>query len=349
MEKPPEPLTMRVDVLVVGQGVSGTFLALALQKVGLSCLVIDDGRPGSPSRVAAGLINPVTGKRSVTTWLAAELLPCAREAYGDAYLTERAIVSFFSTLETRAAFLDRFEEDPTYLRLPRDPHAWAPYFHDHYGHGLIQPAYVADLRGFLSAARASLPVLEETFSEDHLAVEPRAVRYKDLEAAHLIFCDGLESMHRCWFELLPFSPSKGEALLIEAPGLPPGPVFKKALTLVPLGESLYWAGSSYEWSYTDPYPSPAFRTRTEQTLKEWLQVPFRVVDHLASVRPTTVEQKPFVGLHPVHTSIGILGGMGTKGCSLAPYFAQQLAGLLAHGTPILPAADVRRFARILSR
>jgi hypothetical protein len=39
--------------------------------------------------------------------------------------------------------------------------------------------------------------------------------------------------------------------------------------------------------------------------------------------------------------------MGTKGCSLAPYFARQLCDHLCSGLPILPEADVKRFRRIL--
>jgi hypothetical protein len=41
--------------------------------------------------------------------------------------------------------------------------------------------------------------------------------------------------------------------------------------------------------------------------------------------------------------------MGTKGASLAPYFANQLAQHIVHGLPIADDADVKRFSRILSR
>jgi hypothetical protein len=52
-------------------------------------------------------------------------------------------------------------------------------------------------------------------------------------------------------------------------------------------------------------------------------------------------------LHPVHTCAGILNGMGTKGCSLGPLFAQQLTRHLLYNEPIMPDVDVRRFNRIL--
>jgi len=89
--------------------------------------------------------------------------------------------------------------------------------------------------------------------------------------------------------------------------------------------------------------------KTEAILQEWLKTPFRTIEHLASVRPATLERRPFVGFHPVHPAVGILNGMGTKGCSLAPYFAHQLVEHITQGIAIRPDADVRRFTKILSR
>jgi glycine/D-amino acid oxidase-like deaminating enzyme len=96
-------------------------------------------------------------------------------------------------------------------------------------------------------------------------------------------------------------------------------------------------------------PTPGYY----QFAKNWLQLtvkaPFTVVDHLAALRPATLERRPFVGLHPLHPAVGIFNGMGTKGCSLAPYFARQLAGLLVEGKPVNAEVDVQRFKRMLSR
>jgi glycine/D-amino acid oxidase-like deaminating enzyme len=126
-------------------------------------------------------------------------------------------------------------------------------------------------------------------------------------------------------------------------------VFKKGISLAPWKEGLYWVGSSYEWSFTDPGPTGIFRQRTEAVLKDWLKLPFTTVEHIASVRPATLERRPFVGFHPLYPAVGILNGMGTKGCSLAPYFASQLVEHIRHGKAIQLDADVKRFTKILSR
>jgi hypothetical protein len=54
-----------------------------------------------------------------------------------------------------------------------------------------------------------------------------------------------------------------------------------------------------------------------------------------------------VGLHPLYKQIGICNGMGTKGCSLAPYFACQLIEHIEKGIDINPEANIERFAHLL--
>jgi glycine/D-amino acid oxidase-like deaminating enzyme len=126
-------------------------------------------------------------------------------------------------------------------------------------------------------------------------------------------------------------------------------VFKKGMSIVPWRDGLYWVGSSYEWTFEHAEPTEVFRRRAEAALREWVRLPFRIVEHWAAVRPATLERRPFVGFHPVQQAVGILNGMGTKGCSLAPFFARQLVRHIVDGSPILPEADVRRFTKILSR
>jgi glycine/D-amino acid oxidase-like deaminating enzyme len=169
----------------------------------------------------------------------------------------------------------------------------------------------------------------------------------------VVFCDGIESFASPYFSRLPFAPNKGEVLIVDIPGLAEGgaerTVFKKGITLAPWQDGLYWVGSSYEWSFETEGPTEVFRRKTEAALREWVKLPFRVVDHIAAVRPATLERRPFVGFHPLYPAVGILNGMGTKGCSLAPYFARQLVDFLRAGKPIQADADILRFTKVLSR
>jgi glycine/D-amino acid oxidase-like deaminating enzyme len=351
---------MKIDYLVIGQGVSGTFLAKELDKAGCSFIVIDELKQYSASRVASGIINPVTGRRMVKTWIIDELLPFARQAYaemeamlGISCISPIQNIDFFPTPQMRLAFLQRLGEDGQYLSLPPDEHRWQSTLSYDFGFGLIEPCYLINLQQLLPAYRkwllAKQLLREETFNAAQLITRANGIEYQDISAGKIIFCNGIEGQHDFWFRNLPFAPNKGEVLLIECKELPGSHIYKKGLSIVPWQEGVFWVGSSHEWQYENDEPTTIFRQKTEAQLRSFLKIPFKTLDHWAAVRPATLERRPFVGFHPQFPSIGIFNGMGTKGCSLAPYFAQKLVHHLA-GNEALPAdVDVQRFTRILAR
>lgn len=352
---------MQTDVLIVGQGLCGTLLSWGLHKEGKSFLVMDDGADNASSKAAAGLINPVTGRRYVETWMAEELLDFVQTAYAElgtyldaVLLHQRNVIDFFPSPQMRNAFVERLEENNTYLHAYPDQNRFNDYFHYDFGCGEIAPAYTVNVSLLLSLWRNKLQemrALHETkFIAEELQLKDDAVVYGSITAQKIIFCDGIAGAHNSPFSRLPFSSSKGEALIIECNDLPTDHVFKRGLLLLPLVEkNLFWVGSNYQWEYEDDAPTPAFLKATTAALDRWLKKPYKVLDHKAAIRPATVERRPFAGFHPVHEQMGILNGMGTKGASLAPFFAHQLVQHLVYGLPIEPQVDVRRFSRILQR
>lgn len=351
---------MQTDVLIVGGGICGTLLSWQLHKEGKSFVVIDDGAENGASRVAAGIINPVTGRRYVRTWRIEELLDFALTAYTEAgasldavLLHRRSVIDFFPSPQMRNAFIERLGENDTYLHAYPDQNRFNDYFTYDFGCGEIAPAYTVNLPLLLSLWRKKVKELqalrEEKFNAEEVSLNEEGVAYQNIRAQKLIFCDGIAGAQNPWFSKLPFSLVKGEALLIECKGLPTDHVFKKGIMLTPMPEEdLFWVGSSYQWEFEDDRPSEAFYTATAKALQHWLKKPFKTVQHKAAVRPATVERRPFVGFHPVHKNVGMLNGMGTKGASLAPFFAHQLAQHITYGFPLLPEADVKRFSRMLS-
>ena len=349
------------DFIIVGQGICGTFLSCYLLKEGKDVLVIDKPDASSASRIASGIINPVTGRRIVKTWLIDELIPFCKIAYkeiGDVVNTSLIrqcnVLDFFATLQMKEAFESRIQEEPELLNITKTTSEQEALFRFNYGIGEINPCYVTDIQTLLLLWRKQLQkrgaIWEEEFEFEQLQMNDNEVTYKNVRAKKIIFCDGVAGAGNCYFQKLPFAFNKGEALLVHIPGLPQSNIYKQGINIVPWKEKdLFWIGSNYVWDYKDLQPTEAFRKKTEDQLKYWLRLPFSVADHLASERPANVERRPFAGLHPLHPAIGILNGMGTKGCSLAPYFAHQLVQHLLYNTPIEPLADVKRFSRVLSR
>lgn len=347
----------KTEFLIIGQGISGTFLSWYLHAAGRPFLVIDNEDPASSSRVAAGIINPVTGRRIVQTWMIDSLLPFALKSYeeigahlGISAISRKNIIDFFPSPQMLNAFTERMNENDQYLTIPDDPSIYNNYFNYDFGFGEIDPCYIVHLTDLLPAWRKYLTeqncMIEGRFNVNRISSDA-GIRYEDIQADKIIFCDGVHAAENPWFRNLPFAMNKGEALVIRSKELPTDKIYKKGISLVPVKEDLFWTGSSHEWNFHDPGPSAMFLERTTKQLQQWLKYPFEIVAQLASVRPATVERRPFVGMHPHMPAIGILNGMGTKGCSLAPYFANQLVNHFTKNSPILPEANVDRFNRIL--
>lgn len=352
---------MQVDYLIIGQGISGTWLSYYLREEGKSVLVIDDANEKAPSRIAAGIINPVTGRRHVTVWMAETLFPFAWNAYtqiglqlGINGISQKEIIDFFPSAQMRLSFLQRAEEDNTYVKMPEDENNLHHHFKYELGYGQIFPAFTAHLETLLPAWRKHLAekkaLREERFDQAKLKLKKDEIKYDDVYASAILFCDGAAAAQSPYFNRLPFAPNKGEALTLEIPDIAADYIYKKGLMLAPLATpGQWWIGSNYAWEFDNDLPTLTFREQAVATLNNWLKVPYTITSHVAGIRPATLERRPFVGMHPLYPQVGLLNGMGTKGCSLAPYFAYRLACLLVHNEPVYPEASLSRFDRILSR
>lgn len=358
---------MDFDFIIVGQGISGTFLSYYLYKEKKSFIVIDVADNNSPSRIAAGIINPVTGRRMVTVWMAEQVLPFAWNAYREIgeelnieVISQKNIIDFFPNPFMRENYLKRVGEGNEYISPVAIDTRFIEYFNYEFGCGEIKPVYLVHLENLLPAWRNKLKseafLVEEEFKIEKLKLADGSVSWtaatgETITADKIIFCDGEGSFNfnNLYFRQLPFAPNKGEVLIAEIPGLSATNIYKRSVLLAPLQrKDLFWVGSNYAWDFSDADPTAEFRTSTEAAMKKWLKIPFKIVDHKAGIRPATLERRPFVGIHPHQPCIGILNGMGTKGCSLAPFFAKQLVDRLLRDQPIAPEADISRFQRMLS-
>jgi glycine/D-amino acid oxidase-like deaminating enzyme len=292
--------------------------------------------------------------------MAERVLSFAHHAYaeignflGITTLSQKNIIDFFPNPHQRQVFLERIEEGEEYLHSYPEQNQFNQFFNYDLGCGEIRQCYMAHLEILLPAWRqqlkANAQLLEENFEFENLIIKENSIQYKDIQAEKIIFCDGLSSFENPFFKQLPFAPNKGEALIVEIPGLPNENIYKKGFLLAPLQENeTFWFGSNYHWNFSDTEPTKEFYEQGGRHLKAWVKLPFKILEHKAALRPATLERRPFVGLHPHQKNIAILNGMGTKGCSLAPFFASQLADHLLYGNEIAPEANVKRFTKILS-
>jgi hypothetical protein len=349
----------KVDYLIIGQGLVGTWLSYFALQAGETCMVLNDSNTAAASQVASGVINPVTGRRIVQTWMIDTFLPFALKAYSDlgaqlnaTIVREAPVVLIHPSLQMQESFEYRYEHDNVYLQK-NTPADFEAFMRSPFGTGQIDQTIWIDLNLMIAGWRQQLiynaQYIDARFDIADVQITNEGITWNSIQANRIVFCDGIGSMENPYFKMLPFAPNKGEALIVEIKDLPNQTIYKHNVTIVPWKDQLFWVGSNYEWDYADAAPSIAFRTKMEDALRQLLKIPFTVVDHIAGIRPANQERRPFVGMHPIYSAIGICNGMGTKGCSLAPYFAHQLIEHCEKGLPIHAEASLERFEQILKK
>lgn len=359
------------DYMLIGQGISGTMLSWFLHKAGQRVLVYDDARPGTASRTASGIINPVSGRKFELAWLYETIYPVAEQTYREmeaelkiGCFHERDIWNVWPSAQMRDAFAeaaDLYKADgarhATLRKAAPAAHSGASRMlqpstprhedslHQPFGAGIVKGANV-QLNTLLPTWRCKLDVREEWFNTAELELTAQGIRYQDVKAKAVIFCEGVQSPANPYFGKLKFLPNKGEALIIRA-ALHTQDIIKKGITLVPLEDDIYWAGATFSWDYPDATPTAEKRAEIEAALRQLLKVPYTVEAHLAAIRPSGPDRRPLVGMHPRFPQVGIFNGMGSKGCSLAPWTARQFVRHLLENTPLQPEIDIKRYFNAL--
>lgn len=348
--------TESVDYIIVGQGLAGTFLAHFLEKANQKVQLFDQTMPCAASRVAAGLINPITGRRYVKSWKIDELLPFAKKVYQELeallgisiYAEKNLIRSLFNSREENDWFSR--SGDPGYASYMADKAEIGKYATTTvpvFSYGEVEQSGRADLLSLVEAYRKLWlekgNLIADSF--DYTAIEflEEGVRYQNFTAQKIIFCEGAKGVDNPFFGYLPFTNAKGEVLQVRIPDADFKKILKHRIFLIPLQDDLYWVGSTYDWDFKDAEPTPEGRNFLEERLKDVLKVPFEIVQHQAAIRPTVKDRRPFLGIHREFPSLAIFNGMGTKGASLGPFWAHHMADFLVNNGILDQAVDISRF------
>ena len=341
------------DFLIVGQGLAGTLLALALEKRGLRVRIVDDGWRTASSRVAAGVLNPVTGMRLVKTFGADDLVPAAKriyaelgEKFGAEFFREIPFYRFYSSEHEREVKAKR-AADPDYAGwLSEDIPAGTlcgGALADRLGGFFVNRAGRLDISSLLDAARADFLargiLTEEKFVPDELAISRDGVSWRGSAFRRgAIFCEGFRVRENPWFGHLKWQPAKGEFVDVELPGTEnlQGRILKSAVVAVPLGGSRWRVGTNYDRDVLDNVPTPETGERLLRAFCSLFSpaadpASVCVVARLAGVRPAVQGALPKVGAHEKFPRLFLFNGFGSKGVTWIPLYAERFAEKLASG------------------
>lgn len=349
-----------VDFIIVGQGLAGTVLANALQEAGQTVRIFNNAELPSSSRVAAGIFNPVTGRKLVKTWLADDIFPFLEKYYaklenrfGQKFFHEIPIYRPFPNEEVRRFFQNEeiIREFEAFATIEFENSKYQGIVNNELGGVTTSHSGWVDLNTFLDVFKAYFSskdmLVNQAFEIESLQLtEDNHLIYKKLKAGKLIFCEGFHGKDNPFFNWLPFNPVKGEVLEVEIEGVHLQEIINQGAFVVPLPDGRYKVGATYSWHELDWIST--IQAREELTLKygKLLKPPFKFIAQKAGVRPATKDRRPLIGLHPVFKQLGIFNGLGSKGVSLAPYFAKHFTEFLTEEKELASEVNINRFASL---
>ncbi|GAB4151125.1 MAG: FAD-dependent oxidoreductase [Planctomycetaceae bacterium] len=330
------------DVCIIGQGIAGTTLAWQLHWNGQRVAIVDPHKPVTASRIAAGLMTPITGQRLVKHARYHEDYNFAvgfhrkveRET-NSSFLHEKAALRLFVSHEERQLFEEKATRDfaGSVKRVNSlDGHTALNMRH---GGFEMSPAGRLNVSRYLDVSRQFFEQRQTFFQAeidlpDDLSLSETSVAIPklELEADRLVFCQGFASIDNPWFGAIPFDAAKGEILTVRIPGLKSRQVVHRGVWLAPCKEDLFRVGATYDRAHFNETPTPAGRAELCRRLENLLRVPYEIVDHRAAVRPIIQGKQPRMGFHPERKRLGILNGLGSKGALMAPRLAARFVEAL---------------------
>ncbi|MGJ8632867.1 MAG: NAD(P)/FAD-dependent oxidoreductase [Luteolibacter sp.] len=309
--------------LIVGQGLAGTCLAWEFLERGISFHISDKGTGGS-TRVAAGLINPITGKNFQPSWRIGEFHPEA--------------IAFFKSIEQKLSV--RIWHPLPILRLASSEKEWKKI------QGKLNNP---ETKPWLKSISLSVP---ENFTgaveltgggriDTALFIEASAIYFQkygihsiseqDTSLPHprRILCEGAAGLlhdqlgtHRC---------AKGEIITVSAPWPETHIRIGAGGWLVPIGDNTFRIGSTYEWNQLDESPTQPGLERITEIANKLGGPEFEITDHVAGIRPILRRSQPLIGKNK--TGDWIFNALGSKGTLYAPRIATMLADWIENDTP----------------
>jgi glycine oxidase len=322
--------------LIVGQGVAGISVAYQLLLRGHKIDVIDRPDAHRATSVAAGIINPITGKRFVLSWRYFDFFPVAQAFYRDleGYLGQqlwydRTIVRVLEQQADVNSWASRsgFAEMQAIMSQSADGLSWQGYLSTNVQYGLLH-----------GAAQVRLPHLHTAWRERGLAegwYREAAFDYTDLPSLSaqydgIVLCTGHHASTSGPFQHLPWNHAKGTAAYVRLQSqtdVPlPSDLLKRTIMLAPaLHElGLYWAGANYEWQQTDARPTDIGIDLIATELRAMCGDGACIEEVISGIRPVLRDRRPVVLKSDQYQNVFIFNGLGAKGALLAPYWSRHL-------------------------
>jgi len=342
------------DYLVIGQGIAGSILTYLLHQEGKKVMVIDNNVPDSSSKVAAGIFNPITGKKLVKSWKVDDFFPLIHRFYpsleekiGGSFFHPMEIVKPIQSIEEQNFFISKSGNPDWngYVEVHFPEKEYADFLHTKEGGARLKQGGWVDTKRLVHAMGSYFKYngifQEKEFTYKDLSIRENFVKWNDISAKKIIFCEGYKVLENPYFSWLPFRTTKGEQLIIEA-DLPEEKMVNKGVFILPKGGKKFLVGATFDLTDINKTTQKGKQQLIDK-LEKLISIPYIILDHFSGIRPTVIDRKPILGQHPQHSNLLVFNGLGTKGVSLAPYFARKFITYLECNVPLDKEVNIKRF------
>lgn len=350
---------MKYDFLIIGGGIAGSVLAYTMRSNGYKVRLYDYHNPSSASRVAAGLLNPITGRRFSLSWKALEAFPMLHKTYGEMatisgekLIHEMDIVRLCNSLTEFNDWTAKSSDDRyiNFIKEDQDLKLREELVDFKSGAVILKGGGYLDTRKTLSFIHHYLgngfQQVTKLLSPDDIEIRDNEIRIGEDTANHLVLAEGYLSYQNPFFSYLPFTPMKGEILELVIPDFYEDRVFIRGGFLVPFGNSHYRLGATYDGENINEETTESAEANLVSRVEKYLKADYSVSGHLVGVRPAVKDRRPIIGTHPKMTNVHLFNGFGSKGSSLAPLLSKYFLESIENGSDLPEECDIRRFEEL---
>ena len=344
-----------IDYLVIGQGLAGSCLAKKLLEENKSFKLIDLVS-NSASYVASGMFNPVVLKRFTPVWNAQKEIDKLRENFSEFEKLLNTKLVYPSDLYRIFANED---EVKTWIKKSQRNESLIPFL-DPKIHASVNPHIKADfgmgrvmqggkifvremLREFRKFLMARNLLIDDIFDVNLLDIQSDKISYKGIEAQKIVFCDGFALKDNPLFSYLPMEGVKGETMVIHAEGLALTDIVKSKVFIMPMEKDYYYIGATYYYIEVNDEVSEEGQNELIENLNRFLKIDYKIIKKFAGIRPTVIDRRPLLGVHPEKKNVFLFNGLGSRGVMLAPTMAEELYDFMENSIALQPETDIARF------
>lgn len=346
----------KFDYIISGAGIAGVTLAHQLIRNNKKVILYDAGVNYS-SMVAAGLYNPITGRKMVKTWKADLLFTYLVDFYKEIestinapFLNETTIYRPFFSIEEQNDWLGK-SSDPAFAKFINQVFTKSQFpgqYKDPYGGIALNYSGWVDIAQYLNHSiryfkeNPLIRVVEDKLEINDLIIEDQEIVTGNVKADKIIFCEGIDLKNNLFFNWLPLQLLKGELLEVELP-FKTNKIFNRGIFVLPIEGNRYKVGSTYVHKDISLAVTEEGRQQLEDKLGALIETDYVIIEQKAGLRPTTRDRRPFLGQHPEYKNLFVFNGLGTKGVSIAPYFTNHFIEYLEKGKNLLDEVNIKRF------